>query len=255
MSSRQYGHGPQPALAIHCSLAHAGEWSALGATLGDLLTITACDLPGHGSAPDVAPDADVGAAAEVLALAALPKGQADVIGHSFGAVVSLRLALAHPDRVRRLVLIEPTLFAAALQAGATELPPYTAAFLAAVAVGDRERAAQAFTADWGAGSDWSLLPDRQRGYIAERIHLIQAADPVLLQDTSGILAPGRLERLSVPVLILEGGSSPLVIDAIAAALAARLPAAERATVPGAGHMLPVTHVAEVAAVLRRFLSR
>lgn len=37
----------------------------------------------------------------------------DVIGHSFGATVALRLALERPELVRSLVLVEPVLFAAA----------------------------------------------------------------------------------------------------------------------------------------------
>jgi pimeloyl-ACP methyl ester carboxylesterase len=260
VSTRHYGHGPLPALALHCSLAHAGEWAGVGAALADRLTLTCCDLIGHGTAPDWVAGTDPAAASEEIGLAALPgsaAAPADVIGHSFGAVVALRLALNHPERVRRLVLIEPTLFAAAKAAGSAEVAPHLAlhaAFAAALAAGEAERAAEVFTADWGTGEPWAGLPERQRRYITERIHLIPAADPVLMDDSGHLLAPGRLERLRLPVLIIEGGASPGVIPAIAAALAERLPEARRARMPGAGHMLPVTHAPQVAAEIGAFLS-
>jgi lipase len=38
----------------------------------------------------------------------------DVIGHSFGGTVALRLAVERPDLVRSLVLIEPVFVAALL---------------------------------------------------------------------------------------------------------------------------------------------
>ncbi|MBI1219090.1 MAG: alpha/beta fold hydrolase [Rhodobacteraceae bacterium] len=258
MSLRHYGHGPRPALALHCSLAHAGEWAGVGAELADQLTLTAIDLPGHGSAPDWVPGTGIVAEAEAMALAALPPGAVDVIGHSFGGVVALRLALNHPERVRRLVLIEPTLFAAARAAGSPAADQHVAdhaPFDAALAAGQPEQAARLFTALWGTGAAWEDVPQRQRDYITQRIGLITAAMPGLMADSGGLLAPDRLEALRRPVLIVTGGGSPAIIPAIADALALRLPLAERATVPGAMHMLPVTHAPQVAAAVGGFLSR
>jgi pimeloyl-ACP methyl ester carboxylesterase len=66
------------------------------------------DLPGHGgSAPLPAPS--LAGFADVLAdmLAAEGIDQTDVLGHSLGGVVALRLAVRHPERVRRLILAAP----------------------------------------------------------------------------------------------------------------------------------------------------
>jgi lipase len=57
----------------------------------------------------------------------------------------------------------------------------------------------------------------------------------------------------VPVLLVEGADSPPVIDAVQAALAARLPQAARMIVPGAGHMVPITHPDLVARAVQAHL--
>ena len=57
------------------------------------------------------------------------------------------------------------------------------------------------------------------------------------------------------MLLISGAESPPVIHAIADALAGRLPDVGRANVPGAGHMLPITHPDEVAGLIGVNLDR
>ena len=73
----------------------------------------------------------------------------------------------------------------------------------------------------------------------------------LHHDGAGILLPGRLEALTLPVTIVTGSDSPEVVGDIAETLARRLPHARRVEISGAGHMLPLTHPAELAEVLGR----
>ena len=56
-------------------------------------------------------------------------------------------------------------------------------------------------------------------------------------------------------MFITGASSPPVIAEIAAELAARLPDVGRATVPGAGHMSPLTRPAAVAELIAVNLDR
>lgn len=247
---RTFGDGPQVALSLHPSLAHGGAFRALAAQMPGW-RLVAPDLPGHGESADWDGTRDLHDVATEAAAAVLDGiGPCCVIGHSFGATVALRLALEQPARVRRLVLAEPVLFAAvAGPVHAAHLAEH-AGFAAAMGAGDLVAAAAAFQAIWGAGVPFGDLPVAQRGYIADRMPLIPAQNATLYDDAAGLLAPGRLEGLRMPVLLVEGAMSPPVIAAIHAVLAARLPVARRVVIAGAGHMAPITHPADVAAAIR-----
>ena len=226
--------------------------------LAGLLDMTAMDLPGHGRSPDWDRMVDFHAQATAMARAALPEapGGVHAIGHSFGATVALRLALEGVP-MRSLTLIEPVLFAAAREAGDPAYAAHLDAFApidAAFAAGERERAARLFSRDWGTGQRWDDMASSQRASLIQRIHLIFAGSPALEADEAGLLAPGRLEALRVPVLLIEGERSPPVAGAVQAALAARLPDARSVVVEGAGHMAPITHPQPVADAIRHHLA-
>lgn len=244
--------GPRPVLALHCSLAHAGAWSGLAEHLSGV-TITAFDEPGHGRAPDWDGKTEIHSLTTGIAVQlaeAIGQGQPiDLLGHSFGGTVALRIALERPDLVRSLVLVEPVLFAAARAAGHPAFPAFYdthLAFIAKLQEGHREEAAAMFHAAWGTGEALPDLPEKPRRYIIDRIHHIAAQNPVLMHDAAGLLSYMRLESLGVPVLLVEGGASPPIIDAVMEELARRMPLAKRVVVPGAGHMVPITHADQVA---------
>lgn len=256
--SRSWGHGPRPILALHCSLAHAGAWAGLAQELGmDGVTLTALDQPGHGRNLDWdgVQDLHSQATAEATELAKLLAGggQIDLFGHSFGGTLALRIALENPGLVRSLMLVEPVLFAAAksspeykaMALGQTDLP--------ALIAEDRVEAAARFHAVWGTGEALADLPERQQRYIIDRIHLIPATNPALVEDNAHLLDEGRLEGLDIPVLLVEGSQSPTVISAIHRALGARLPRSKRLVIEGAGHMAPITHAAALAPAIRAHL--
>lgn len=243
-------------LALHCSLAHAGAWSGLAERVSGV-TITGFDQPGHGRAPDWDERDEIHGLTTRIAVALARKigggGPIDLLGHSFGATVALRIALRFPGLVRSLVLVEPVLFAAARATGHPAFAPFRddhLAFVRMVHAGLRDEAAALFHAQWGHGAALSDLPEKSRRYITDRIHHIAAQTPVLLEDGAGLLAPGGLEGLRVPVLLVEGGESPPIVDAVQEALARRLPKARRLIVPGAGHMVPITHPDPVAAAVQ-----
>lgn len=93
------GEGP-PLLLVHGYGGAAWNFSELAPLLvGRRLIIP--DLPGHGGSSPL-PASTLAGFAD--ALAAILERRVDVVGHSLGGVVALRLAERHPSLVRRLVL-------------------------------------------------------------------------------------------------------------------------------------------------------
>ena len=86
------------------------------------------DLPGHGGSSPLPATATLRGFAD--ALAPLLDGQTDVLGHSLGGAVALRLAERHPELVRRLVLA-----ASAGISSSTRRAELTITFLGAVQPG------------------------------------------------------------------------------------------------------------------------
>lgn len=251
--------GARPVLALHCSLAHSGAWSGLVDHLS-AVTVTAMDQLGHGRAPDWDGVTDLHGLTTRLSVdmaEMLADGRpVDVIGHSFGATVALRMALERPDLVRSLVLIEPPLFAAARASGSAVFAPFHLEHLAVAQTlhdGRARDAAAMFHGHWGNGTAFADLPARQQQYMVDRIHFIAAQNRYLLDDQAGLLRYMGLESIGVPVLMVEGGASPPIVHAVQDELARRLPNVSRLVVPEAGHMVPISHPAVVAkAVMAHF---
>ena len=236
-----------PVALIHAALGKAGAWRGFLDALGSDVSPLLIELPGHGLAEDWDESRDFADQALELALEELPTDPVPIIGHSFGAVLALRLAVERPYRVSSLVLIEPVFFAAAKgrwghdKAMRDMEPFYKKLSAAQIATAVRE-----FHAIWGDGRDWGDLPTETRAYIMNRIKLVPAGDSLLMEDVPGLLRPGRLEALEMPVTFVDGGASHPVIADIISELGDRIPDAEWVTVPEAGHMVPVTHPAMVA---------
>jgi lipase len=99
----------RPVLALHGVTGHALRWQGLAPLLPGL-RLLAVDLRGHGRSPWAPPwnleqhVADVLAVLDAHDLARVP-----VIGHSFGGAIAVHLARASPERVEKLVLIDPAL--------------------------------------------------------------------------------------------------------------------------------------------------
>lgn len=249
------GDGPRRALLLHCTLASGRSLLPVMERLGDDLSMIAPDLPGHGRSAAWDGQGDYLLRCADMA-ESLCEGPVDLFGHSFGAVVALALMVRRPDLVRSAVLVEPVFFAAA--AGTEAHARHEAGHArvrAALDAGDRDLATERFTETWGAGQAWSEIPAAQRRAMTERIHLVAASAPGLGEDSAGILEPGRLDRVAAPVLLLRGAETEPVLPEIFRTLGSRLPAAREAVVPGAGHMAPLTHPAEVAALTRAHLVR
>ncbi len=245
----------QQVLALHPSLAHGGAFA--GFCLPHLI---APDMIGHGQARDWDGQGDLHSlctrdAIDVAAKMAATSGPIDLIGHSFGGTVALRIALERPELLRSIVLIEPVLFAAARADQAPEYRQFIAthqAFEAMMQKGDLHRAAAHFQSIWGDGRDFDAAPKSVQQYIMARLHLILAQTDALHNDSAGMMGYLRLEAMGLPVLLISGSDSPPIVGAITRALASRLPNMSQDIIPKARHMAPITHPKQVAEAMATF---
>ncbi len=142
------GRGVRRALLIHCTLGHSGTWHGVQAGLLEKLSMTGFDRPSHGKSAAWSGEGGARGLHDLTTriAAALIDKRADVIGHSYGATVALRLALDHPAKVRSLTLVEPPLFSLAADTPAFAAHAAAmAAFDAALAAGEPREAARRFT--------------------------------------------------------------------------------------------------------------
>jgi pimeloyl-ACP methyl ester carboxylesterase len=111
LSLRYEEHGSgEPLILLHGGIGTGEMYAPLLPALADGRRVITVDLQGHGGTADV----DRPLRAELMAddiaalLDHLGLEQVDVMGYSLGGKVSLRLAIQHPARVRRLVLVSVT---------------------------------------------------------------------------------------------------------------------------------------------------
>ncbi|MGJ8544318.1 MAG: alpha/beta fold hydrolase [Sulfitobacter sp.] len=252
------GQGPRRVLALHCTMAFGGAWAGLAKHLGGDLTMIAPDMPSHGQSADWDETSSFVDTVFQAAAEQLGPEPMDVIAHSFGAAIALRLAVAMPERIRSLSLFEPVLFAV----GAAEQPEtmrdhdiQAQDFMDAFAARDNPNAARLFNRMWGAGARWDSLPERSRAAMVRAIHVLPDTFGFIYDDRCGLMQPGALDAVDLPCLLMHGAQTLPVVKATNAGLVRRMGNTRAVEIAGAGHMGPVTHAAEVAQQIADFLPR
>ncbi len=213
------------------------------------------DYRGHGRSAAAAPGSytleqvvdDLGRVLD----AASPGVPAVVGGLSLGGLVSLHFALAHPGRVRALLLIDSgpgfkNPEAAARWQGQVEK---TAAIL-------REKGMAALTSGRAASTTVGRDPDLPAARAAAAA--IEAQDPEAVAEFGRRVAgpaPAVIDELAgidVPALVLVGEEDQAYLRA-GEVMAARLPRASHVVLPGAGHISNIEAEAAFNAAVVRFL--
>ena len=97
----------EPLLMLHGGLGSSDMFAPVMPLYTKTRQVIAVDLQGHGRTTLGARPIRCEAIADDLdaLLAQLGRAQVDVMGYSFGGCVALRLAIQHPERVRRLALV------------------------------------------------------------------------------------------------------------------------------------------------------
>jgi 2-succinyl-6-hydroxy-2,4-cyclohexadiene-1-carboxylate synthase len=185
-----------------------------------------------------APAASLWDAADQLAA----HGTGTWIGYSMGGRMALHLALAHPRRVERLVLVSAT-------AGIDDRDERRARVASDEALARRaeEIGAARFVAEWLARPMFAGVPPVPRSddgaTMAAHLRLAGAGVQEPLWD--------RLGELAMPVLVVAGERDTKYV-ALGERLAAGIAGATLEIVPGAGHAVPFEQPDAFVAVVRRW---
>ncbi len=196
---------------------------------------------------------EVRAAAEVIGVLG---GSADVIGHSFGGAVALRMAVESPELLRALVLIEPASYQLLAAAGERplfdEVESINMRFVETVEAGDLDAAFRGYIDYYGGGpGTWAAMPERGKDRLLANAPALAAELHAVQHDA---ISPDDLSGIDLPTLVIAGGDTIPAHRRIAELAATLIPGARIAEVPDAGHMVAVTHPEETTALLEQFLA-
>jgi len=238
------------ALLIHSGGFTSRQWRRLVQRLAPSHDVLAPDLIGYGDAPWPAGQ-PFHFRQDVDRLAALLDRPADVVGHSYGGLLGLQLALARPDLVRALALYEPVAFGvlgpddAELRAQLA-LPAYHAD-----AAGVDEAWLAAFVDWWNGPGAWAALAEPTRAGFRAVAWKVYQEVATLSADTTD---RARYATITAPTLLLGGGRTPLTERRTLERLAEALPHARLELFPDMGHMGPITHADAVNAAIAAHLT-
>ena len=178
---------------------------------------------------------------------------AHIVGHSYGALVALQLALDEPGRVATLALLEPAARGISSSAAvAAALQPVVAAYRS----GDTAAAIDGFLRHV-CGDDYRatlqrVVPGAFAEALAEGDLFFQAEMAAVQQFSFGA---DDASSITLPVLNVVGADSvPRFVEG-GALVQSWFPSAERLTIPAAGHLLMIQNPAAVADGLKDYFSR
>ena len=238
------GDGP-PLLLIHGLGSSSEDWSLILRDLTRAHRVYAPDLLGWGGS-DKPRDGDYSIAAQTelvrAFMDAVHVARADVGGISMGGWVALRLAATHPERVQRLVLID-----------SVGLNFQTTLDESAFAPQTMDEARRLL---WLQSDDFAKLPDfvvedflrrarRESWLLRASMHSMLSRRDVL---------DGKLQRVTMPVLIVWGTNDRLAPPSLAARLHRELPQSHVVMIEGCGHLAVIECRAKAMPPIVAFLN-
>ena len=241
----RYGFGGAPVVLLHGFPTSSFLWRAVGAELAiEGRTAFAVDLLGYGES-DRPFDADYGIAAQAeyvdRALTALRVARATVVGVDLGAAVALRLAATRPDRVDRLVLVNPIAFDAVPAGDVAALQRSTARFALRASRGILGAAALLTPVLEASVARGEHMPARLVArYLAPFVgpegigHLLTLSRAIRADDLEDV----DYTQIAAPALVVRGEADEFTEFEIAQRLVAAIPGSRLLRLPGTGRLVP-----------------
>lgn len=251
LSYRLSGSGALPLVLVHGVGSYREAWNGVIARLSGDFRMLSFDLRGHGRSARLKGRYEIDDfTGDVLALADhVGFGRFDLAGFSLGGLITQRLALTHPERLRRLVLLSTV-------SGRTdEERERVLARLAALKAGDRGSHYDASLSRWLTEDFQARNPE----LIAELRRRNAQNDPDCYASAYRVLAEtdfgGLIDQIRLPTLIATGehdqGSNPRM----SRYMHERIPGSQLHILPGLRHSLLTESPDQIAALMRDFLLR
>jgi pimeloyl-ACP methyl ester carboxylesterase len=251
------GAGPTMVL-VPGSCSTGAAWRPVIAAWGNRFRCVTTSLPGYGGTAERRTPGDASVSHEAETLESVIRkagGRVHLVGHSFGGLVALAVALRGRVELASLTVIEAP--AVMMLDGSGEIQhirafgEMTATYFAAFRDGkaDAIEALIDFFAGAGTFASW---PPRVRAYA-------MATTPVNILDWETAfdypLAAEVLAQVEVPTLIIRGGESHPAMQRVNEILSERMIQARLATIEGAAHFMIATHADEVARLVAQHAHR
>lgn len=220
-------------ICLHNQWGTAEVWADLPSALGNHFRVLSVDLPGHGHSGAAARDDPVGDLDFLIDR--LVGGAAILVGASAGGLRAAAFALEHPERVQRLVLVEPPLLA---HAGSRDAERARMSALPD-APKDLETLFQAYRQIFP-----HARPELLRAYLARTHQLLEgrwqpritSPEPAGWSGRQSVTFP-EFARLQMPVLLLFARHSRLCGEQGALRIQEALPGASVVEAKSSGHLL------------------
>jgi pimeloyl-ACP methyl ester carboxylesterase len=255
---RESGAGTVPLVLLQHFRGNLDSWDpALIDALASTRRVVTFDNAGVGGSSGTTPDTVAQMARDAIAfLTALGPGQADLLGFSIGSFVAQEIALTRPGLVRKLIL------ASAAPQGAAGMHGWAADVIGAVGTpetGPEDYLGVFFTrsaASRQAGQDalrrmYARTQDRDKATTWET--RLSQYDAVCDWGIPNHALLQRLSALSLPVLVANGDSDPMILPRYSYLLAGLIPQALVKIYPDSAHGFLFQHYAQFAADCDAFL--
>jgi pimeloyl-ACP methyl ester carboxylesterase len=245
------GAGPTIVL-VPGSCSTGAAWKPVIASLNGRFRCVTTSLLGYGGTlerrtardPSIAHETDV-----VEWVIRKAGGRVHLVGHSFGGLVALAVALRNEVDLASIVLLEPP--AIELLRERNEDRHHAAirrmkdTYFASFRAGNDE-AISMMMDFYGGDGTFASWPPKVRAYAVK-------TTPVNMLDWASALgfplSAGSLSRIGIPALLIDGSAGHPAMQRIDALLSECMSMAGRSTIRGAAHFMPMTHPDEVASLI------
>jgi lipase len=245
-----------PAVFLHSGVGSAGEWREVFSRWPEGYRLIAVDAYRDGDGLGAPGRRTLGDYADQVHAVVNHVGEpVHLAGFSWGGATGLQVAVTTPDVLASLTVVEP-------EAYSLLRTEHAQAFAEITELRDRWRE-HAGAGRWyeafeefmdfynGPGSFASWPTDRREAFLDEQRARGDLWDVLFDAPLTG----EALTTVAVPMHVVEGSATSAVDHAICDVVLRHVPQAEHSIIEGAGHMMPLSHAAELTRALVAAVTR